>query len=215
MSPFLADTVRRPQLRARDRLFWVLLAKAWPNWRTALIVAQPDTVVRWHRQWLRAIEPSAQSKDVPAARARPWYSDARRQDGCRKSPLGSPSHPRRTDQARHRGVGTHRVAVPAPTPSSAVTDLVNVLDESRDVASIDGFLHRADAHGSCARRARGAQSPPAPNRPSGDQRTPHSRMDSATGRLRPFRTTPGRGGSSEIAMPSMATSSGAASRALG
>jgi hypothetical protein len=31
----------------------VLLAKAWRDWRTALIVVQPDTVVRWHRQWLR------------------------------------------------------------------------------------------------------------------------------------------------------------------
>jgi putative transposase len=46
-------TVRRPQLRTRDRLFWVLLTKTWRDWRTALIVVQPDTVVRWHRQWLR------------------------------------------------------------------------------------------------------------------------------------------------------------------
>src|SRR6266849_4104048 len=46
-------TVSRPPLRTRDRLFWVLLAKAWRDWRTALIVVQPDTVVRWHRQWLR------------------------------------------------------------------------------------------------------------------------------------------------------------------
>jgi putative transposase len=46
-------TVRRPQLRTGDRLFWMLLAKAWADWRTALIVVQPDTVVRWHRQWLR------------------------------------------------------------------------------------------------------------------------------------------------------------------
>jgi putative transposase len=49
----LRRTVRRPQLRTRDRLFWVLLAKAWRDSRTALIVVQPDTVVRWHRQWLR------------------------------------------------------------------------------------------------------------------------------------------------------------------
>ena len=28
-------------------------AKCWPDWRSALIVVQPDTVVRWHRQWLR------------------------------------------------------------------------------------------------------------------------------------------------------------------
>src|SRR5258707_9440465 len=49
----LRRRVRRPHLRTSDRLFWVLLAKAWQGWRTALIVVQPDTVVRWHRQWLR------------------------------------------------------------------------------------------------------------------------------------------------------------------
>jgi len=29
------------------------LARTWRDWRTALIVVQPDTVVRWHRDWLR------------------------------------------------------------------------------------------------------------------------------------------------------------------
>jgi putative transposase len=46
-------TVPRPQLRQRDRLCWVVLAHAWRDWRTALIIVRPDTVVRWHRQWLR------------------------------------------------------------------------------------------------------------------------------------------------------------------
>jgi hypothetical protein len=36
-------TVRRPPLRHRDRLFWLLLANAWRDWRTALIVVDPDT----------------------------------------------------------------------------------------------------------------------------------------------------------------------------
>jgi len=49
----LTRTIKRPELRTRDRLFWILLSKAWPEWRTALIIVQPDTVVRWHRQWLR------------------------------------------------------------------------------------------------------------------------------------------------------------------
>jgi putative transposase len=44
---------KRPRLRPRDRLFWVALANAWRDWHTALIVVQPETVVRWHRQWLR------------------------------------------------------------------------------------------------------------------------------------------------------------------
>ena len=42
-------TVPRPPLRPRDRLFWVLLAHAWRNWRSALIVVQPETVLSWHR----------------------------------------------------------------------------------------------------------------------------------------------------------------------
>jgi len=49
----LTRTVKRPALRPRDRLFWILLSKGWREWRTALVVVQPDTVVRWHRQWLR------------------------------------------------------------------------------------------------------------------------------------------------------------------
>src|ERR1700730_13402164 len=46
-------TVKRPRLRTRDRLFWILLAQAWRDWRTSVLVVRPDTVVRWHRQWLR------------------------------------------------------------------------------------------------------------------------------------------------------------------
>ncbi len=30
------QSVKRPKLRPRDRVFWVLLSCLWPNWRTAL-----------------------------------------------------------------------------------------------------------------------------------------------------------------------------------
>jgi transposase InsO family protein len=43
----------RPRLRTRDRMFWVLLSGTWPRWRSALVLVQPDTVIRWHRDWLR------------------------------------------------------------------------------------------------------------------------------------------------------------------
>src|SRR5688572_29746164 len=49
----LKRTCTRPYLRSTDRMFWILLAKGWRDWRSALTVVQPDTVVRWHRQWLR------------------------------------------------------------------------------------------------------------------------------------------------------------------
>ena len=41
---------KRPRLRKRDRIFWALLSRIWPNWRSALLIVQPDTVVRWHRE---------------------------------------------------------------------------------------------------------------------------------------------------------------------
>jgi putative transposase len=49
----LTRTRKRSQVRRHDRLFWVCLASAWRGWRSALVVVHPDTVVRWHRQWLR------------------------------------------------------------------------------------------------------------------------------------------------------------------
>src|SRR6266849_322228 len=49
----LKRRIKRPTLRRRDRLFWIVLATAWRDWRIALLFVQPDTVVRWHHQWLR------------------------------------------------------------------------------------------------------------------------------------------------------------------
>jgi hypothetical protein len=36
-------TVRRPHLRTSDRLFWVLLAKTWQDWRTASTRSAPTS----------------------------------------------------------------------------------------------------------------------------------------------------------------------------
>jgi hypothetical protein len=41
---------KRPRLGRADRLLWVLLSKLWPNWRRAIRIVTPDTVVRWHRR---------------------------------------------------------------------------------------------------------------------------------------------------------------------
>jgi transposase InsO family protein len=42
---------RRPQPRfaASDRFFWVMLRRFWAGWKQALIIVQPETVVRWHQ----------------------------------------------------------------------------------------------------------------------------------------------------------------------
>ena len=50
----LTRTRRRPTLCQADRRLWSALARIWPNWRTHIVIVQPDTVVRWHRTaWRR------------------------------------------------------------------------------------------------------------------------------------------------------------------
>jgi putative transposase len=46
---------KTPRARPRpgDRLLWVLLRRFWPAWRNALIIVQPETVIRWHRERFR------------------------------------------------------------------------------------------------------------------------------------------------------------------
>lgn len=38
-----------PRLYPSDRLFWSWLSRIWPGWRSALVLVQPETVVRWQR----------------------------------------------------------------------------------------------------------------------------------------------------------------------
>jgi transposase InsO family protein len=47
---------RRPQPRfaSSDRLFWMVLRRLWRGWKRALILVQPETVVRWHRAGFKA-----------------------------------------------------------------------------------------------------------------------------------------------------------------
>ena len=44
---------RRPSLTDFDRAFWAILRRRWSHWRQALVIVQPETVVRWHRQGFR------------------------------------------------------------------------------------------------------------------------------------------------------------------
>src|SRR5262245_31282235 len=49
----LKRSTPRPGLRWRDRLFWILVSRIWSGWRSALILVQPATVIRWHRSAFR------------------------------------------------------------------------------------------------------------------------------------------------------------------
>jgi putative transposase len=49
----LVRQVKRPRLSWRERGIMVLLASKLRHWKHILFIVQPDTVLRWHRDWFR------------------------------------------------------------------------------------------------------------------------------------------------------------------
>src|SRR5262245_54197060 len=41
--------MKRPKLHGRDRLFWIALMMIWKDWKSALVVVRPETVISWQR----------------------------------------------------------------------------------------------------------------------------------------------------------------------
>jgi len=44
---------QRLRLSVADRLLWVWLSRIWPDWRSALCIVKPETVITWHRKGFR------------------------------------------------------------------------------------------------------------------------------------------------------------------
>jgi hypothetical protein len=49
----LHRSVKRPKLTSADRLLWAWLCEIWDDWRTALVIVKPETVIAWHRKGFR------------------------------------------------------------------------------------------------------------------------------------------------------------------
>src|SRR5260370_12697283 len=43
----------RVRLGWADRVLWVWLSQLWNDWRSALVLVRPETVIAWHRQGFR------------------------------------------------------------------------------------------------------------------------------------------------------------------
>src|SRR5215469_10984886 len=64
---------KRPKLNPADRLFWVGLSRICRDWRSALAIVIPETVVAWHRAgfplfWIWKVRRAANRDD------RSWHA---------------------------------------------------------------------------------------------------------------------------------------------
>ena len=65
----LRREVKRPPLTRTDRMLLVLLARLVRTWQQALLIVQPDTLLRWHRElfrltWMRKSKASSHEPKV-------------------------------------------------------------------------------------------------------------------------------------------------------
>jgi putative transposase len=68
----LKRQMKRPALSWRDRTLFVLLASKLPTWKQALVIVQPETLLRWHRELFRWVW---RRKSRPRRRGKPALTD--------------------------------------------------------------------------------------------------------------------------------------------
>jgi hypothetical protein len=93
---------KRPKLTVADRVLWAWLSGAWADWRSALVVVKPETVIAWHRKGFRAVldlEGPARTNRKAGRLARSPESDPHHEP--RQPIVGCTAHPRRITQARY------------------------------------------------------------------------------------------------------------------
>jgi hypothetical protein len=113
------------RFRPADRLLWVCLRRWWPRWKEALVLVQPATVARWHREGLRRCW-SRRSSWRPG---RPRIdSDSRPHptDGRGEPSLGRSVHPRPAAEARNGRLGTDGIEVSCQHSDRTVTKLADI-----------------------------------------------------------------------------------------
>jgi putative transposase len=138
-------TCSRAQLRRRDRLFWIVLAQTWRHWRATLVFVRPETVVRWHREWLRRRWTRRSARVRPGRTA----TDAAIRTLVSQMATANPlwGAPRIHGELGKLGIDVSERTVSrlVRRPASPVPDVAHVPGESRRRTRLDRFLHRPDS----------------------------------------------------------------------
>ena len=134
---------KRCKLTPADRLFWVWLSRLWRDWRSALAIVKPETVVAWHRAGFRRFWTWKVRRGQPG---RPVISREIRaliRQMCRENPgWGAP---RIHGELLKLGIdiGESSVSKYMVRPPAALTDLAHLPRQSRHAVGVHRLLHRA------------------------------------------------------------------------
>jgi putative transposase len=120
-------TNKRLSLRTADRLLWVVLSRVWAQWRSALVIVKPETVIAWQRKGFRLYW---RWKSRAGKSGRPCVShevrELIRQIEHRKSPVGSTKDSWRIAETRNKDLSGDGSEVYGASAKAAVTNVAHV-----------------------------------------------------------------------------------------
>lgn len=143
----LKRRTKRAHLRRSDRLFWVVLRRAWSQWAKPLLIVKPDTVVRWHRKgfrlyWRVRSRSKQAGRPITGHEARVSLSTL-----ANENPTWGPPHtphPWGAVEARIRDFRANSLALPVAvaSPRRDCSALASFSEESQGSDCGDGLVHR-------------------------------------------------------------------------
>ena len=141
-------SVKRPKIRKRDRLFWVILSRLWKGWKIPLVVVQPETVIRCQRKGFKLFWTPKSRKNRTG---RPPVDPKTRQlIKILHQPIhfGELQDLRWAFKAGHWRFRTNHLqnTQKSQTGKASVSDLAYVYRESYGQYFFHRFLHRTDSY---------------------------------------------------------------------
>ena len=141
---------QRLRLSIADRLFWVWLSRVWADWRSALRIVKPETVIAWHRKGFRLYWSWKSRHRYGRPPVQRDVQELIRRMSAANPRWGCPAYSRRARQAGHQSLGDNGRQVHGAAPKPAFTNLAYVFGGSRQGSLLRRFLRSSDSHISVA-----------------------------------------------------------------
>jgi hypothetical protein len=118
---------KRVKLMPADRILWVWLRRVWADWKSALLIVKPETVIAWHRKGFRLYWTWRVRRGKPGRPALPQEVRDLIRMMSRNNPMwGAPRIHGELLKTRNRDHRTDGSQIHVAKSQASFTDLANV-----------------------------------------------------------------------------------------